>query len=105
MFPQKEALTNHLSNKFTNSNQEIKMDKERFERGLAARKSVLGAEYVEKALAKADDFNRDRHVGVVFSTQFGALTEIHTLTFRREPKFSETPWNSILLYAECRYRP
>ena len=35
------------------------MDKERFERGLAARKSVLGEEYVEKALAKADDFNRE----------------------------------------------
>lgn len=35
------------------------MDKERFERGLAARKSVLGAEYVEKTLANADDFNRE----------------------------------------------
>ena len=35
------------------------MDKERFERGLAARKSVLGAEYVEKALANANDFNRE----------------------------------------------
>ena len=35
------------------------MDKERFERGLAARKSVLGEEYVEKALAKADHFNRE----------------------------------------------
>ena len=34
------------------------MDKERFDKGLAARKSVLGAEYVEKALAGADDFNR-----------------------------------------------
>ena len=35
------------------------MDKERFERGLAARKSVLGAEYVEKALKNADDFYRE----------------------------------------------
>ena len=34
------------------------MDKERFERGLAKRKAVLGTEYVEKALAQADDFNR-----------------------------------------------
>jgi 4-carboxymuconolactone decarboxylase len=34
------------------------MDKERFEKGLAKRKSVLGAEYVERSLAKADDFNR-----------------------------------------------
>ena len=34
------------------------MDKERFEKGLAARKAVLGADYVEKNLAAADDFNR-----------------------------------------------
>ncbi len=35
------------------------MDKERFDRGLAQRKAVLGAEYVEKAMAQADDFNRE----------------------------------------------
>jgi 4-carboxymuconolactone decarboxylase len=34
------------------------MDKETFERGLEIRKSVLGAEFVEKAIAGADDFNR-----------------------------------------------
>ncbi len=34
------------------------MDKERFEKGLAQRKSTLGAEYVEQNLAKADDFTR-----------------------------------------------
>ena len=34
------------------------MNKELFERGLAIRKSVLGAEYVEKSIASADDFNR-----------------------------------------------
>ena len=34
------------------------MNKELFEKGLAIRKSVLGAEYVDKALAAADDFNR-----------------------------------------------
>lgn len=33
------------------------MNDELFERGLAIRKSVLGAEYVEKSLAAADDFN------------------------------------------------
>jgi 4-carboxymuconolactone decarboxylase len=33
------------------------MNKELFERGLAIRKSVLGAEFVEKAFASADDFN------------------------------------------------
>jgi 4-carboxymuconolactone decarboxylase len=35
------------------------VDKERFEKGLAARKAVLGAEYVERSLHAADDFNRD----------------------------------------------
>ena len=35
-----------------------KMDKERFEAGLAKRKAVLGEAYVEKSLAQADDFNR-----------------------------------------------
>ncbi|MBC6406438.1 MAG: carboxymuconolactone decarboxylase family protein [Rhodospirillales bacterium] len=34
------------------------MDKERFETGLSKRKDVLGAEYVESTLAKADDFSR-----------------------------------------------
>ncbi len=33
------------------------MDKTTFDIGLKIRKSVLGAEYVEKALATADDFN------------------------------------------------
>ncbi len=35
------------------------MDKERFDKGLAARKAVLGDEYVEKALHAADDFNKE----------------------------------------------
>ena len=34
------------------------MDKQTFERGLAIRKSVLGAEFVEHAIKTADDFNR-----------------------------------------------
>ena len=33
------------------------MSKEMFDKGLAIRKSVLGAEYVEKSIAAADDFN------------------------------------------------
>lgn len=33
------------------------MDQERFDKGLAVRKEVLGADYVEKALAQADDFS------------------------------------------------
>ena len=34
------------------------MSKEVFERGLAVRKDVLGAEFVEQSFASADDFNR-----------------------------------------------
>ena len=34
------------------------MDKARYEAGLAKRKAVLGAEYVEKSLANANDFNK-----------------------------------------------
>ncbi|HAV47690.1 MAG TPA: 4-carboxymuconolactone decarboxylase [Psychrobacter sp.] len=34
------------------------MDNTRFELGLSKRKAVLGAEYVEKNLQAADDFNR-----------------------------------------------
>jgi 4-carboxymuconolactone decarboxylase len=33
------------------------MNKELFDKGLAIRKSVIGAEFVDKALATADDFN------------------------------------------------
>jgi len=35
------------------------MDQDRYDRGLAARKAVLGDEYVDAALASADDFNRE----------------------------------------------
>jgi 4-carboxymuconolactone decarboxylase len=35
------------------------MDKEIHDRGLAMRRKVLGEEYVDRALASADDFNRD----------------------------------------------
>jgi 4-carboxymuconolactone decarboxylase len=34
------------------------MDKKRYEEGLAVRKAVLGAEYVENSLRSADDFTR-----------------------------------------------
>src|SRR5438132_2605458 len=34
------------------------MDKETFEKGLAIRKSVLGAEFVDAAFKSADEFNR-----------------------------------------------
>ncbi len=34
------------------------MDKEMFERGLAIRRHVLGADFVDNAFATADDFNR-----------------------------------------------
>ncbi len=35
------------------------MDKPMFEKGLAIRKSVLGAEFVDNAFKTADDFNRE----------------------------------------------
>ncbi len=35
------------------------MSRERFDAGLAVRREVLGAEYVESALAAADGFNRE----------------------------------------------
>jgi 4-carboxymuconolactone decarboxylase len=35
------------------------MDKERYEKGLAARTEVLGAEFVERSLKGADDFNAE----------------------------------------------
>ena len=34
------------------------MDKEMFEKGLKIRRSVLGSDYVDKAISTADDFNR-----------------------------------------------
>ncbi len=34
------------------------MDKEMFEKGLSIRRDVLGADFVDKAIASADDFNR-----------------------------------------------
>ena len=34
------------------------MDKAMYEKGLKNRREVLGAEYVDKAIASADDFNR-----------------------------------------------
>lgn len=35
------------------------MDKALWDKGLAQRKSTLGAEYVERSLSTADDFNRE----------------------------------------------
>ena len=35
------------------------MDQARFEQGLAVRKDVLGAEYVDQAIANAGEFSRD----------------------------------------------
>ena len=35
------------------------MDRHLYERGLAKRRQVLGDAYVDRALAKVDDFNRD----------------------------------------------
>ena len=35
------------------------MDQATYDRGLAKRRKVLGEDYVNRALANADDFNRD----------------------------------------------
>ena len=35
------------------------MDKDTYDRGLTMRRKVLGAEYVDRAINSADDFNRD----------------------------------------------
>ena len=37
------------------------MDKATYEKGLEIRRATLGDEYVDKALANADDFGRDYH--------------------------------------------
>lgn len=57
------------------------MTTERFDRGLAARKAVLGDEYVEKNLAAADDFNQEFQE---LLTEFcwGGAWANDTLTFR-----------------------
>lgn len=57
------------------------MSSERFQRGLAARKAVLGEEYVAANLAAADDFNRDFQEAL---TEFvwGLSWADDTLTFR-----------------------
>lgn len=57
------------------------MSSERFERGLAARKAVLGEEYVEANLAQADDFNREfQEVVTEFCWGFGWSDQ--SLSFR-----------------------
>ena len=38
------------------------MDKATYDRGLQIRKSVLGNEFVDKAIASADDFNRPQEL-------------------------------------------
>lgn len=57
------------------------MTTERFEKGLAARKAVLGADYVDANLAAADDFNREfQEMLTEFCWGFGWSDE--TLSFR-----------------------
>lgn len=47
------------------------MDKERFEKGLAVRKEVLGEEYVERAFANMDDFTREFQEQIVTELGWG----------------------------------
>ena len=48
------------------------MDKQTFETGLEIRKAILGKEFVENSLAKADDFNR-AHQELVTEYCWGAV--------------------------------
>ncbi len=57
------------------------MTTERFERGLAARKAVLGEDYVAANLAAADDFNREFQE-VVTEFCWGLAWGDDVLTFR-----------------------
>lgn len=47
------------------------MDQERFDKGLAVRKEVLGAEYVERAFENMDDFSRDFQEQIVTELGWG----------------------------------
>ncbi|MHA1154012.1 MAG: carboxymuconolactone decarboxylase family protein, partial [Alphaproteobacteria bacterium] len=58
------------------------MDKERFDRGLAQRKAVLGTEYVEKTLAQADDFTKEFQ-GIVTEFAWGLCWGDDTLDRRQ----------------------
>ena len=57
------------------------MDKERFDKGLAVRKEVLGKEYVEKALTNATEFSRDFQ-GLLTEYCWGAVWGDETLDKR-----------------------
>ena len=47
------------------------MDQERFEKGLAVRKEVLGAEYVERAFENMDEFSREFQEQIVTELGWG----------------------------------
>jgi len=59
------------------------MDKELRDKGLAMRKDVLGAEYVERAFKTADEFNRP----------FQELVTVPNKTLER---VTESLWNAII---------
>ena len=54
---------------------------ERYDKGLAARKAVLGDEYVERNLAKADEFNKEFQ-DLVTEFCWGGAWANDTLSFR-----------------------
>jgi len=57
------------------------MTTERYQRGLAARKAVLGEAYVERSLADADDFNQGFQ-DLLTEFAWGTTWANDTLTFR-----------------------
>lgn len=49
------------------------MDREKFEKGLAIRKEVLGEEWVERSMANLDDFTRDFQEDFITATCWGGV--------------------------------
>jgi hypothetical protein len=64
--------------------EEMTMSKEIFDRGLAIRKKVPGAEFVEKFFASADDFNRP----ISGADQWNAVALITDVPLHRRSEMS-----------------
>jgi 4-carboxymuconolactone decarboxylase len=50
-------MVNTAAHELTENTQEIYMNKDAFDKGLATRRAVLGADYVDNSIKNADDFN------------------------------------------------
>jgi 4-carboxymuconolactone decarboxylase len=50
-------MVNAAAHSLTKNTQETHMNKDAFDKGLATRRAVLGADYVDNSIKNADDFN------------------------------------------------